>query len=139
MFEIALTLSGVKANETTLYKDRVACFGSGKAKAEELLEPGTKTNDIIRVLAQVIEDAAVPSVGGVPQMVTIQRRGSRAVGFNWDVKHVLESTLFGLPLHFRSDLRKVKFRDRRYRITQYLHDPRLRHMTYTRGGKRATK
>jgi hypothetical protein len=79
-----------------------------------------KTGEIFGVLVSVIADKSVPSVGGVPQMVTIKTSTSHPVGFNWDTDGTEKSTLFGLPLHFRSNMKRVEFRDKRFRLKPYL-------------------
>jgi len=121
LFKLSLTkqnqLNPIKVD---LYKERVACFGSGQPNAQKALATGMKTGEIFGVLVSVIADKSVPSVGGVPQMVTIKKSTSHPVGFNWDTDGTLKNTLFGLPLHFRSNMKRVEFRDKQFRLKPYL-------------------
>jgi hypothetical protein len=132
LFEIDLSKSGASFKEKALSKQHVVCYGTGAVEARSLLA-GLKlanttlsTSDVLNVLKTVIEDKSIPSVGGAPQMVTITKRSSRLVGFNWEVAGKLESTLLGLPLHFRSSMTKIKFLDQQFRKSSYLHNSRLR-------------
>ena len=110
----------------------MVCYGSGADRASSLLADlklGNKnlsTSDILNVLKTVIEDRSIPSVGGAPQMVTITKRSSRLVGLTWQVAGKLESTLLGLPLQFRSSMKKIDFLDQDFRKSSYLHDTHIR-------------
>jgi len=126
LFRLSLDSAGVQVKEENLKKDRVSCFGSGESKARSLLEQAHTTEEILGVLKSVMEEKSIDTVGGVPQMVTIRRRGSHAVGFNWKIDELTQSTLFGLPLHFRSSMEKVKFLDDKFKPAKYLNNPRVR-------------
>src|SRR5579863_6704632 len=106
------------------------CYGSGAARARVLLRKsaGTPTTKgVLTVLTSVIEDSSVPTVGGVPQMVTIWKKSSQLVGFNREISATPTSTLLGLPLYFQSDLSRVRFLDWQFRPSAYLHSAKLRH------------
>jgi hypothetical protein len=125
LFEISLALSGVSIEERELGQQTVLCYGSGQAKARSILatlklKNALKTDDILHVLKAVIEDPKVPSVGGAPQMVTIGKRRSQMVGFNWEVGGSTKSTLLGIPLRFRSNMGKIRFLDQDLQHAQYL-------------------
>lgn len=132
LFEIDLSRSGASFKEKVLSKQHVVCYGSGADRARSLLadlklgNDNLSTSDVLNVLKTVIEDRSIPSVGGAPQMVTITKRSSRLVGFNWQVAGKLESTLLGLPLQFRSTMKKIDFLDQDFRKSSYLHDTHIR-------------
>ncbi len=125
LHEIALGTKGATSKRVTLCKNAVRCYGSGAATARGLLKPGMSSTEILRVLKTVIDDKAVNDVGGVPQMVTIWRRRSQAVGFEWCVNGSIQKTLFGLPLHFRSRMKKVRFLGETFKPSKYLETPRM--------------
>jgi hypothetical protein len=126
-FEVTLGLAGAKCKQITLQQE-VLCFGSGKKHAQKLLGSNTSRKEILGVLSKLIESSAAPTVGGVPQMVSIQKSTSTPIGFNWPVNGGVKSTLFGAPLHFRSDPKKINFLDRHFRTAQYLGCPKMRRM-----------
>jgi hypothetical protein len=128
LFELSLAKAGIDVVGKDLRKDAPACFGSGAARARVLLRKfaGTPTTkEILTVLASVIEDSSVPTVGGVPQMATIWKKSSQLVGFNWEISAAPTSTLLGLPLYFQSDMMRARFLDRQFRSSVYLHSARL--------------
>jgi hypothetical protein len=133
LFEIDLSRSGTSVTEKVLSKQHVVCYGAGADRARSLLadlklaNKTLSTSDVLNVLKTVIEDKSIPSVGGAPQMVTITKRSSRLVGFNWEVAGKLESTLLGLPLQFRSSMKKINFLDQEFRKSSYLHNSHIRH------------
>ena len=120
LHEIALGRKGASTKSVTLSKNAVRCYGSGAERARALLSEGMATVEILKVLKTVIDDEAVKDVGGVPQMVTIWTRRSQAVGFNWHINGSIQSTLFGLPLHFHSRMKKVRFLDETFKPAKYL-------------------
>lgn len=120
LFEIYLGKSRITVKPGQLSSKRLLCYGSGAKKAKQLIaEIGfgsrslTKV-EILNVLKKVIEDRSVRDVGGAPQMITIGKRSSRVVGFKWGPDGNPQRTLFGLPVHFRSSLRKVCFLDKNF-------------------------
>jgi hypothetical protein len=117
LFKLSLRNAGIQSNKVTLPKNGVACFGSGEPAAKNALKPGMKTKDIFKVLVDVIGDKSVPDVGGTPQMVRIEKgKKSHAIGFILDVNGTPTRTLFGLPLHFKSSMNKVEWRDKQFRL-----------------------
>jgi hypothetical protein len=131
LFEINVG-GDVPYQERQLGKDQVLCYGSGAARAKELLadlrlaKKTLATRDVLGILKSVIEDRSIPSVGGPPQMVTIMKRSSQPVGFNWKIAGHTESTLLGLTLQFRSSMEKVRFIDQELRKSSYLHNSKIR-------------
>jgi hypothetical protein len=120
LFEIYLRRSGITVRPGSLSSKRPPCYGSGAEKAKQLIaELGygnrslTKV-EILNVLKHVIEDRSVPGVGGSPQMVAIGKRSSQIFGFSWGNPDHPQRTLFGMPLHFRSNLKRVRFLDRNF-------------------------
>lgn len=124
LFEIYLRRSGIKVESGSLSNKRLLCYGSGAEKAKQLIaELGygnrslTKV-EILTVLKQVIEDRSVPDVGGSPQLVEIGKRSSQVFGFSWGNLDHPQRTLFGMPLHFRSNLKRVRFLDRKFHLVR---------------------
>jgi hypothetical protein len=129
LFELSLAQSRTDVVGKDLRKDAPLCYGSGAARARVLLKKfaGTPTTkEVLTVLASVIEDSSVPTVGGVPQMVTIWKKSFQLVGFNQEISETTTSTLLGLPLYFQSDMTRVRFLDRQFRSSAYLHSAKLR-------------
>lgn len=98
-----------------LTSKRVHYFGSGATNAKTRVDALAKsasisTEGIVRVLGDVIDDTAEPTVGGAPQMVMLRRDDDVPVGFWWpgtgdkDERH-----LFGLPIRFSSKMENVKW------------------------------
>lgn len=91
-------------------------FGSGEARVRErVAKLNAQTMDwryenIMALLIECIRDAS--TVGGVPQGVVIHRRGYTPIGFNVELEGTRTSTLFGIPIRFRSDMTSVHFKDR---------------------------
>jgi hypothetical protein len=128
LFELSLAQSGTDVVGKDLRKDAPLCYGSGAAKARVLLNRfagAPTTKEILSVLVSVIEDSSVPTVGGVPQMATIWKKSSQLVGFNTEISKNPTSTLLGLPLYFQSDMTRVRFLDRQFRLSTYLHSAKL--------------
>jgi hypothetical protein len=129
LFKISLKRNGARlTKQDTPHKDRVFCFGSGASKARALLGPQMSMKEILGVLKAVIDEPAEKEVGGIPQMVTLERTKSQAVGFNWTVGGKTESTLCALPLHFQSSMSKVRFLDEKFRLSAYQNDPSIRRL-----------
>jgi hypothetical protein len=132
LFEIGLSRSGTLYKEKVLSKQDVVCYGAGAVRARSLLanlklaKKTLATSDVLKVLKTVIDDRSIRSVGGAPQMVTITKSSSRLVGFNWEVAGKIESTLLGLPLHFRSSMKNINFLDQDFRKSSYLHNSHMR-------------
>ncbi len=95
------------------------------------------SRDIFKVLVDVMRAPSPRDVGGSPQAVALFTRrlqphvsGSQVSGFNWRVDDRYESTLFGVPLHFASDMSPVLFRTESFARTRYLRAARLRRFNW---------
>lgn len=109
-----------KPTPVNLAEKRLHCFGSGRANAMRRIEDLGKsasitTEGIVRVLAEVIDDAKEPTVGGAPQMVMLRKDDDLPVGFWWPGTGGREERhLFGLPIQFSSRMDRVKWVDRAF-------------------------
>jgi len=103
------------------------CIGSGAEKALGLISGNnyTTTAQYFRALVNTILDDKIGSVGGVPQMVKLTSVTSQPIGFNWKVSDKMESTLFGMPLAFSSDMSNVRFMDGDFTLSKYLRSGRV--------------
>lgn len=78
----------------TIRSTSVYLFGSGRTKAREILSLNPNYSPY-QVLKSMIEDPEVTDVGGVPQLVTVDHQGAKALGI---IKNG-ERYLYGHPLH----------------------------------------
>jgi len=86
----------------------------------------TPTAQYFSVLKKIILDKDISKVGGVPQMVKLSLDNSQPVGFNWLISNKMESTLFGMPLAFSSDMSKIQFMDDNFHLSKYLRSGHIR-------------
>ncbi len=107
-------------------------FGSGSTAAKKLLKGKALTREnVLRVLQAVIHDKKQPEVGGTPQMVCIPHGGgpSRPVAFRQRRNSRTEFYLYGIPLRFKSELRRLIFLDGHFRPTRYSKSGTLKRVT----------